>query len=96
MPRSTQITDNEGQLEDLIGSPDLLMPVTANHLDGDESEDDELGERTASDVLRSSAVAASASELETWETKQSEGFAELNFNPFVEDSEISSSIRVQT
>nr|MCS5642965.1 hypothetical protein [Dehalococcoidia bacterium] len=89
MPRSTQITDNEGQLEDLIDSPDILIPVTANNLDGDESEDDELGERTASDVLRSSVVAASASELETWGTKQPEGFAELNFNPYVEDSEIS-------
>ena len=89
MPRSTQITDNEGQFEDMVGSSDSLIPVTANNLDGDESEDDELGERTASDVLRSSVVAASASELETWGTKQSEGFAELNFNPYVEDSEIS-------
>ena len=89
MPRSTQITDNEGQIEDLIDSPDILIPATANHLDGDNTEDEELGERTASDVLRSSAVAASASELETWGTKQSERFGELNFNPYVEDSEIS-------
>ncbi len=61
MPRSTQTTDNEDQLEDLVGSSDLLMPITATHLEDDELEDGELGERKASDVLRSTAVAASAS-----------------------------------
>ena len=89
MPRSAQTTDNEDQLEDLVGSPNLMMPITTTHLEDDESEDGELGEPKASDVLRSTAVAATASELETWGTKQSEGFAELNFNPYVEDSEIS-------
>ena len=66
MPRSAQTTDNEDQLEDLVGSPNLMMPITTTHLEDDESEDGELGERKASDVLRSTAVAATASELETW------------------------------
>ena len=61
MPRSAQTTDNEGQLEDLVGSPNLMMPITTTHLEDDESEDGELGEPTASEVLRSTVVEANAS-----------------------------------
>ena len=43
MPRSAQTTDNEDQLEDLVGSPNLMMPITTTHLEDDESEDGELG-----------------------------------------------------
>jgi RNA polymerase primary sigma factor len=89
MARTTQPTENEEQVEDLVNTGGLLLPTSSNNLDGDETEDDDTGDRAAPAVLRSSAVSASSSELENWGTKQSEGFSSLNFNPAVEDSEIS-------
>ena len=89
MARSTQVSDNEDQVQDLVNTGGLLLPNSSNNLDGGETEDDDTGDRAAPAVLRSSAVVSSASELETWGTKQSEGFSSLNFNPAVEDSEIS-------
>jgi RNA polymerase primary sigma factor len=90
MARSTQVSDNEYQVQDLVNKGGLLLPNSSNNLDGSETEneDDDTGDRAAPAVLRSSAVVSSASELETWGTKQSEGFSSLNFNPAVEDSEI--------
>jgi len=87
--RSTQTTDNEDQLQDLVNAGELLLGNSSKDLDGDETDDDDTGDRATPAVLRSSAVASSASELETWGSKQSEGFASLSFNPSVEDSEIS-------
>jgi RNA polymerase primary sigma factor len=89
MARTTQTTDNEDQLQDLVNSGGLLLSNSSNNLDGEETDDDDTGDRAGSAVLRSTAVASSASELETWGSKQSEGFAALSFNPAVEDSEIS-------
>jgi len=89
MARSTRTTDNEDQLQDLVSSGELLLPNSSNNLDGYATDDDDTGDRAAPAVFRSSAVASSASELETWDSKESEGFAALNFNPVVEDSEIS-------
>ncbi|MBP38939.1 MAG: RNA polymerase sigma factor RpoD [Chloroflexi bacterium] len=89
MARSTQITDNEDQLQDIGNTGGLLLPNSSNNLDGNETDDDDTGDRAAPAVLRSSAVAASVSDLETWGSKQSEGIAALNFNQMVEDSEIS-------
>ena len=89
MARSTQTTDNEDQLQDLVNAGELLLGNSSKDLDGDETDDDDTGDRATPAVLRSSAVASSASELETWGSKQSEGFASLSFNPSVEDSEIS-------
>jgi len=89
MARSTQVPDNEDQIQDLVNKGGLLLPNSSNNLDGGETEneDDDTGDRAAPAVLRSSAVVSSSSELETWGTKQSEGFSSLNFNPAVEDSE---------
>jgi len=89
MARTTQTTDNEDQLQDLVNSGGVLLSDNSSNLDGDETDDDESGDRAAPSVLRSSAVASSASELETWGSKQSEGFAALIFNQTVENSEIS-------
>jgi RNA polymerase primary sigma factor len=90
MARTTQTTDNEDQLQDLVNTGGLLLSNSSNNLDGEETEDDDTGDRATPAVLRSSAVVASSSELETWgNNKPSEGFASLNFNPAVEDSEIS-------
>ena len=89
MARSIGPTENEDQLQDLVVSGGLLLASTSKDLEGDEIEDDDTDERVAPAVLRSAAIAASVSELETWDSKQSEGFASLNFNPSVEDSEIS-------
>jgi|LWDU01.1.fsa_nt_gi RNA polymerase primary sigma factor len=89
MARSTPTTDNEDQLQDLVNSGELLLSNSSNNLDGGETEDDDTGDRATPAVLRSSAVLASSSELESWgNAKQSEGFSSLNFNPAVEDSEI--------
>jgi hypothetical protein len=71
MPRSTQITDNEGQFEDLVGSSDILISVTANNLEGDESEDDELGERTASDSSPSRLLAVTDIKISDEPTRSS-------------------------
>jgi RNA polymerase primary sigma factor len=89
MARTTQPTDNEDQLQDLVNSGELLLSNSNNNVDGEQSDDDDTGDRAAPAVLRSSAVAANVSELETWGSKQSEGFAALSFNQSVEDSEIS-------
>ncbi|MBT4126728.1 MAG: RNA polymerase sigma factor RpoD [Chloroflexi bacterium] len=89
MARTTQTTDNEDQLQDLVNTGGLLLSNSSNNLDGEETDDDDTGDRAGTAVLRSTVVASSASELETWGSKQSEGFAALNFNPAVEDSEIS-------
>jgi RNA polymerase primary sigma factor len=89
MARTTRTTDNEDQLQDLVNTGAVLLSDSSHNLDGDETDDDDTGDRAAPAVLRSAAVASSASELETWGSKQSEGFAALNFNPMVEDSEIS-------
>jgi RNA polymerase primary sigma factor len=89
MARTTQPTDNEDQLQDLVNSGELLLSNSNNNVDGDQSDDDDTGDRAAPAVLRSSAVASNVSELETWGSKQSEGFAALTFNQSVEDSEIS-------
>ncbi|MCZ6539040.1 MAG: RNA polymerase sigma factor RpoD [Chloroflexi bacterium] len=89
MARSDQPTDNEDQLQDLVSSGGLLLSNSSKNLDGDDLEDDDTDDRMAPVVLRSTAGTANASELETWGAKQSEGFGSLNFNPAVEDSEIS-------
>ncbi len=91
MARTTQTTDtdNEDQLQDLVKSGELLLSNSSNNIDGENTDDDDTGDRATPALLRSSAVASSSSELETWGSKQSEGFASLNFNPAVEDSEIS-------
>ncbi len=89
MARTTQPTDNEDQLQDLVNSGELLLSNSNNNVDGEQSDDDDTGDLAAPAVLRSSAVAANVSELETWGSKQSEGFAALSFNQSVEDSEIS-------
>ena len=89
MARTTQTTDNEDQLQDLVNTGGLLLSNSSNNLDGEETDDDDTGDRAGTAVLRSTVVASSASELETWGSKQSEGFAALNFNPAVEDSGIS-------
>jgi len=85
----TTDTNNEDELQDLVNTGELLLPNSSNNLDGDETGDDDTGDRATPAVLRSSAVASSASELETWGSKQSEGFASLNFNPDVENPDIS-------
>jgi len=89
MARATQPNDNEDQLQDLVNSGGLLLSNSNNNVDGDQSDDDHIGDRAAPPVLRSSVVSTSVSELETWGSKQSEGFAALSFNKSVEDSEIS-------
>ncbi len=89
MARTNQPTDNEDQLQDLVNSGELLLSNSNNNVDGEQSDDDDTGDRATPAVLRSSAVAANVSELETWGSKQSEGFAALSFNQSVEDSEIS-------
>ena len=89
MARSDRPPDSEDQLQDLVSSGGLLLSNTSKNLEGDDLEDDDSDDRMVPVVLRSTAVAANASELETWGSKQSEGFGALNFNPAVEDSEIS-------
>jgi RNA polymerase primary sigma factor len=89
MARPTQTADNDDQTQDLVNKGGLLLSDSSNNLDGGETEDDDTGDRATPAVLRSSAVAASASELESWGTKQAEGFSALSFNQSVEDSEIS-------
>jgi len=89
MPRSTQISDNDDQLQDLFDPGDVLISIGHKNLDGDNLEDDDGDEQVTPVTLRSALVSTGASELETWGSKQSEGFASLNFNPAVEDSEIS-------
>jgi len=89
MARTTHTTDNEDQLQDLVNSGGLLLSNSSNNLDGEDTDDDDTGDRAGSAVLRSTAVASSASELESWGSKESEGFTGLNFNPSVEESEIS-------
>ena len=89
MARTTPPTDNEDQLQDLANSGELLLSNSNNNVDGDKSDDDDTGDLMAPAVLRSSAIAANVSELETWGSKQSEGFTALSFNQSVEDSEIS-------
>jgi len=89
MARTTPPTDNEDQLQDLVNSGELLLSNSNNNVDGDKSDDDDTGDLMAPAVLRSSAIAANVSELETWGSKQSEGFTALSFNQSVEDSEIS-------
>ena len=66
-----------------------MLSNSSKNLDGDDLEDDDSDDRMVPVVLRSTAVVANAAELETWGTQQSEGFGALNFNPAVEDSEIS-------
>ncbi len=83
MARTTQPTDNEDQLQDLVNSGELLLSNSNNNVDGEQSDDDDTGDRANSAVLRSSAVAANVAELETWGSKQSEGFAALSFNPAI-------------
>lgn len=89
MPRTTPTTDNEDQLQDLVNASGLLLSNSSKNLEGDDLEDDDSDDRLAPVVLRSTAVAKNASELETWGSKQAEGFGALNFNQVVEDSEIS-------
>ena len=89
MARTTQPIDNEDQLQDLVSSGEFLLANNNNNVDGDKSDDDDTGDGGASAVLRSSAIAANVSELETWGSKQLEGFTSLSFNQSVEDSEIS-------
>jgi hypothetical protein len=89
MARTTQPTDNEDQLQDLVNSGELFLSNSDKNIDGDQSDDDDTGDRAAPVVLRSSAVASNVAELETWGSKQSEGFAALTLNQTVEDSEIS-------
>jgi len=89
MARTTPPTDNEDQLQDLANSGELLLSNSNNNVDGDKSDDDDTGDLMAPAVLRSSAIAANVSELETWGSKHSEGFTALSFNQSVEDSEIS-------
>ena len=89
MARTTPPTDNEDHLQDLANSGELLLSNSNNNVDGDKSDDDDTGDLMAPAVLRSSAIAANVSELETWGSKQSEGFTALSFNQSVEDSEIS-------
>ena len=89
MARSNQPTDNEDQLQDLVSSGGLLLSNSGTNLEGDDLEDDDSDDRMVPVVLRSAAVSANASELETWDSKQAEGFGALSFNPTVEDSEIS-------
>lgn len=89
MARTTQPTDNEDQLQDLVNSGELFLSNSDKNIDGDQSDDDDTGDRAAPVVLRSSAVASNVAELETWGSKQSEGFAALALNQTVEDSEIS-------
>ncbi len=89
MARSTPPADNEDQLQDLVNSGELLLSNSNNNVDGDKSDDDDTGDLMAPAVLRSSAVVANVSELETWGSKQLEGFTALSFNQSVEDSEIS-------
>ena len=89
MARTTQPIDNEDQLHDLVNSGELLLSNSNNNVDGDKSDDDDTDDRIAPAELRSSAIAANVSELETWGSKQSEGFTALSFNQSVEDSEIS-------
>ena len=89
MARSDQPTDNEGQLQDLVSSGGLLLSNSSTNLEGDDLEGDDSDDKMVPVVLRSAAVTANASELETWDSKQLEGFGALTFNPAVEDSEIS-------
>ncbi|MDP6666352.1 MAG: RNA polymerase sigma factor RpoD [Dehalococcoidia bacterium] len=89
MARSTRPTDNDDQLQDLVNSGGLLLSDSSKNLEGDDLEDDDSDDQMVPVVLRSTAVAANASELETWGSKQAEGFSAPNFNPAVEDSEIS-------
>jgi RNA polymerase primary sigma factor len=89
MARSTPPADNEDQLQDLVNSGELLLSNSNNNVDGDKSDDDDTGDLMAPAVLRSSAISANVSELETWGSKQLEGFTALSFNQSVEDSEIS-------
>ena len=89
MARSNQPTDNEDQLQDLVSSGGLLLSNSGTNLEGDDLEGDDSDDRMVPVVLRSAAVAANASELETWDSKQAEGFGALSFNPTVEDSESS-------
>ena len=90
MARTTRTSENnEDQLQDLVNSGGLLLSNSSTNLDGENTEDDDTGDRATPAVLRSTAVAASASELDAWGSKQAEGFSSLNFNPAVEESEIS-------
>ncbi len=89
MARSDQPTDNEDQLQDLVSSGGLLLSNSSTNLEGDDLEGDDSDDKMVPVVLRSAAVTANASELETWDSKQLEGFGALTFNPAVEDSEIS-------
>ena len=90
MSRTQRTSDNnEDQLQDLVNSGGLLVSNSSTNLDGDASDDDDAGDRATPAVLRSTAVAATASELDVWGSKQAEGFSALNFNQAVEESEIS-------
>jgi RNA polymerase primary sigma factor len=88
MPRSTQIPDNDEPLQDFFNPGDVLISIGSKNPDGDDPEDGDGDEQVTPVKLHSAMVAADASELETWGSTQSEGFASLNFNAAVEDSEI--------
>ena len=90
MARTTRASDsNEDQLHDLGNAGGLLLTNSSTNIDGETTEDDDTGDRATPTVLRSAAVAASASELDSWGSSHAEGRSSLNFNPSVEESEIS-------
>ena len=89
MARSSQTPDNEEQLQDLSSSGGLLLSASNKDLDGDEMDDDNTDERVAPAMLRSTAIATSISELDSWGSREADGFGALNFNALVEQSEIS-------
>jgi len=89
MARSSQTPDNEEQLQDLSSSGGLLLSASNKDLDGDEMDDDNTDERVAPAMLRSTAIATSISDLDSWGSREADGFGALNFNALVEQSEIS-------
>ena len=72
MARTTQPTDNEDQLQDLVNSGELLLSNSNNNVDGEQSDDDDTGDRVAPAVLRSSAVAANVSK--SWRVTKQRSF----------------------
>ncbi|SVE41740.1 uncharacterized protein METZ01_LOCUS494594, partial [marine metagenome] len=45
MARSTQVTDNEDQLQDLVDTGGLLLTNSSSNTDGGETEDDDTNDR---------------------------------------------------
>ena len=45
MARTTQATDNEDQLQDLVNTGEILLTNSSNNLDGGETEDDDTDDR---------------------------------------------------